>query len=203
VGKRLGRDPASLTLIGIYELFGVQVPSGKAQRRPGGSYLGITFVTPKTEEEPEPPQHTFPAPGDAGGEARLPTGDPGLPNSRAPSGPKAGIDPKDILPDTQSEEIEILSKALLKSHPAGLIEIDPASVVAPGEVPAYDVLPVQAGFIQLIRSGAVRRTSEKTYVVLREIPSLPAEWTIHSQPYRRILFGKNVPQPGGAAEKRN
>lgn len=194
MAARLGRDPAELTVIGHYELHEVRVPSGKATRTRSGSYLGITFTAPKKQAaEPERAARTVPVPAEAGGAK------PGEPPRRLPNSRRAPVAQEpaaaEAPPDPNAAEIAELTKALLQYHPGGVIEIDADEVVAPGVVRPYDVLPMQAGIIQLLESGALQKTSDGTYVVLREIPRLPASWTIHTSPHRKFVFGKGVPRP--------
>jgi hypothetical protein len=49
------------------------------------------------------------------------------------------------------------ARNLSRFNPAGLIEIDAAEVISPAPVQRYDVLPQEAGLLQLIAEGALRR----------------------------------------------
>lgn len=99
--------------------------------------------------------------------------------------PDPGADPG---PDPEVAE---LTKVLRQYHFAGVIEIDPAEVVAPGVVRAYDILPMPAGAIQLLQSGVIRKTSERTFTVLKPVARLPAGWDRKS-PQHRFAFAKGV-----------
>ncbi|MEA2905137.1 MAG: hypothetical protein QOI12_2524 [Alphaproteobacteria bacterium] len=67
-------------------------------------------------------------------------------------------------PDTRD-----LVKELYHHHPGGVVAIDPAWVVANTTVVRYEILPREAGLIQLIESGAVTQTRPSTFVINRKI----------------------------------
>jgi len=58
---------------------------------------------------------------------------------------------------------------LYRSFPGGVIDIDPRSVVANVSVAAYEVLPSQAGLVQLLGTGALTQNSSSEYVVRKKI----------------------------------
>lgn len=85
---------------------------------------------------------------------------------------------------------------MLQFNPAGLIAIDPETVVSAAPVLAYDVLPQQAGLAQLVGSGDLERIADGLKVV-RPIPRFPAGLNgAHSTAF---LIGRGVPVPGGDA----
>ena len=183
LGKALGIPAREILVIGHYTIHEVTIPSGRVSpTRQAGTFLGIKFTTPKPPRDDGPSK----AAPDPSAPQTLPHG------QRIDDSAGAGGDAAAPEPDP---EIEVLSRELLKINPGGVIVVDPAEVVAPGLVRAYDVLPIQAGAIQLLESGAIRKTSEKTYTVVKPIPRLPAGWIIHTLPHRRFVFAKGIVRP--------
>ena len=58
--------------------------------------------------------------------------------------------------------------------PGGVVRLDAAAVVASAAAEPYEVLPQQAGLIQLMQAGALTRDDEGDFIVQRKI-RLPAE----------------------------
>ncbi len=86
-------------------------------------------------------------------------------------------------------------RALMRFHPNGVRTLDPASVVANGPVNIYDVLPGEAGLLQLLADGALTVTSDGYYLINAAISHFPAGLAgAHSV---RFILGKGVPLPGG------
>ena len=87
-------------------------------------------------------------------------------------------------------------RQLMRFYPAGLEHFDPAEVVGPSDVAAYDVLPQQAGLLQLMALGAIRVSDDGYYVVEKPITRFPAGLNgAHSV---RFIIRKGVPMPGGS-----
>jgi hypothetical protein len=86
----------------------------------------------------------------------------------------------DGLPQkTIGKEIEPTMQSLRRFSPGGVADIDPAQVVASGMVERYQVLPQQAGLVQLLQDGSLKaanphRPSQPRYLVLKEFPRFPA-----------------------------
>jgi Ca2+-binding EF-hand superfamily protein len=83
---------------------------------------------------------------------------------------------------------------MYRFSPGGVIEIDPKTVV--GSVPAakYEVLPAQAGLVQLLSAGALTQNSVGEYIVHQKI-RFPAGLTgAHSVTF---LVMKGTPYPDG------
>lgn len=190
----LGRDAAELVVIGHYELDGVQVPSGKARKKTAGTFLGMTFTSPVAEDDAT----------ERG--ARTPLVPPGADGAEPGAESRSALPHGHLAPTAEdasegqsasgiAAEIEELTRELLRVHPAGVIELDPDAVVAPGVVRPYDLRPMQAGLIELIEAGALRKTSDDGYLVTQAIPRLPAGWTVHARPHRTFTFGDDVPRP--------
>lgn len=80
-------------------------------------------------------------------------------------------------------------------HPLGVLQIEASEVVAPGEVSAYEVLPQEAGLIQLMQAGLLRRIAGGAYLIEKPIPRFPASLAGgHSV---RFILGRGVPMPAG------
>jgi Ca2+-binding EF-hand superfamily protein len=78
--------------------------------------------------------------------------------------------------------------------PGGVIEIDPKSVVGSAEPARYEVLPAQAGLLQLLTSGALTQNGAGEYIV-REKIRFPAGLTgAHAVTF---LVLKGTPSPDG------
>ncbi|MEO1315495.1 MAG: hypothetical protein AAFW01_02735 [Pseudomonadota bacterium] len=87
--------------------------------------------------------------------------------------------------------------SLLRFSPGGVIAVDPTTVVADGPVEPFEVLPQQAGLLQLIQSGAIRQIDRESYVVEKPIPRFPAGLSgAHSV---RFILAEGVPMPVGDA----
>ena len=86
-------------------------------------------------------------------------------------------------------------RELYRSRPAGVIAIDPKSVVAPTPVAAYEVLPQEAGLVQLMQAGKIERLPDGYYKIKQPIPRYPPNLTgAHSV---KFLLAKGVPEPKG------
>ena len=69
----------------------------------------------------------------------------------------------------QTPSLRSLEAELRRFSPGGVIEIDPAKVVSPVPVASYDVLPQQAGLLQLMRSGALTQNRGGEFLIYRKI----------------------------------
>jgi Ca2+-binding EF-hand superfamily protein len=75
-----------------------------------------------------------------------------------------------------------------------LVEIDPATVVAPGKVELYDVMPQQFGLRQLVQEGKLLRTKQG-YRIVAPIPRFPAGLAgAHGVTF---ILPKGMPMPAG------
>jgi EF hand len=83
---------------------------------------------------------------------------------------------------------------MYRFSPGGVIEIDPKSVI--GSVPAasYEVLPQQAGLVQLLASGALKQNSLGEYIVREKIRFPAGLYGAHSVTF---LVMKGAPYPDG------
>jgi len=65
---------------------------------------------------------------------------------------------------------------LARSYPGGVVRIDPQNVVASAAVAPYEVLPKQAGLVQLEKSGKIEQNPSGEFVIKDKI-RFPAELT--------------------------
>jgi hypothetical protein len=79
---------------------------------------------------------------------------------------------------------------------SNLITLDPATVVAPGKVATYEILPHQYGLRQLVKEGKLERT-EAGYRILQPIARFPTGLAGG----HRVVFilPEGTPMPGGDA----
>lgn len=94
-----------------------------------------------------------------------------VPRGVALAAPPAGI----ARPAGADERIW---RELVRFSPGGVAEFDPAAVVSTGKVERYDVMPQEAGLLQLAREGVLARGKEgfpQTYDVLKPMRRYPAE----------------------------
>jgi hypothetical protein len=100
-------------------------------------------------------------------------------------------DPRNVIVQTGRGELESEFK---RFSPGGVVEIDPKRVVASMPAERYQVLPQQAGLIQLVQSGALERNRSGEFLIKQKI-RFPAELTgAHSV---KFLLLKGVPMPEG------
>ncbi|WP_165421342.1 EF-hand domain-containing protein [Bradyrhizobium sp. Leo170] len=78
--------------------------------------------------------------------------------------------------------------------PGGVVEIDPKAVVASEPVATYEVLPAQAGLVQLLANGTVTQNSSGEFIVRKNIRFPPGLYGAHSVTF---LIMKGAPYPEG------
>ncbi|WP_322517396.1 EF-hand domain-containing protein [Rhodopseudomonas palustris] len=96
--------------------------------------------------------------------------------------------------DAQMHAIASLEQQLLRFSPGGVIEIDPAKVISSAAVASYDVLPEEAGLLQLMRSGALTQEPDGTFLIHRKIRFPAGLAGAHSV---KFLILRDTPQPIG------
>ena len=87
-----------------------------------------------------------------------------------------------------------LHAELRRFYPGGVVDIEPGTVVASRTAARYEVLPQQAGLIQLEESGALSRNQRGEFLIHRQI-RFPAELT--GAQAARFLLLRGVPRPEG------
>jgi Ca2+-binding EF-hand superfamily protein len=112
------------------------------------------------------------------------------PGSRAVIGP-ADAGSSIRIESPAPSAIEELRSHLARDYPGGIVQIDPTTVVSAAPVAAYEVLPKEAGLIQLLESGAIERNARGEYLVKRKIHYPPGV-------SGKFLILKGVPEPDGA-----
>ncbi len=88
-----------------------------------------------------------------------------------------------------------LQSDLRRYYPDGVATVDPESVVTDGKAEAYDVLPQQAGLIQLMESGALSVLSDGTFSIDKPIARFPAG--LNGGHSVRFVLRRGVPMPAG------
>lgn len=83
---------------------------------------------------------------------------------------------------------------LRRFWPGGVIDIDPASVVASESVVPYEVLPAQAGLVQLLADGKITQNGAGEFVVRSKIRFPAGLYGAHSVTF---LVMKGAPYPDG------
>src|SRR5205823_3603928 len=82
-------------------------------------------------------------------------------------------------------------------NPAGVVEIDPATVVSSAKAERYQVLPGHAGLAQLFASGAIERMEgHGDFFIAKPIPRYPAGLSGGM----RFVLGKGIPVPAGSPD---
>lgn len=87
-----------------------------------------------------------------------------------------------------------LARDVARSYPGGVVEIDPAAVVASHPVERYEVLPANAGLLQLIQNGALTRNKSGEYLI-KEKMRFPAG--LQGARSTKFLLLRGVPEPDG------
>ena len=87
-----------------------------------------------------------------------------------------------------------LESELRRFNPGGVVEIDPKAVVASAPVERYEVLPQQAGLIQLVKSGALTEARNGEFLIHKKIRFPAGLAGAHSV---KFLLLRGVPEPDG------
>ncbi|MBI5132041.1 MAG: EF-hand domain-containing protein [Rhodopseudomonas palustris] len=94
----------------------------------------------------------------------------------------------------QTPSMRSVEAELRRFSPGGVMEVDASKVVSLLPAMPYDVLPQQAGLLQLMRSGALTRNQSGEFLIQRKIRYPAGLAGAHSV---RFLLLKGVPQPDG------
>lgn len=88
-----------------------------------------------------------------------------------------------------------LRRSLLRFSPGGVMKLSAKAVIASPQARPYDVLPQQAGLIQLVEEGKLSMLSERDFRIPSPIVRFPAGLSgAHSVRFR---LAKGVPHPAG------
>ena len=82
-----------------------------------------------------------------------------------------------------------------RAYPGGIESVMPEDVLSNGTIEPYDVLPRQAGLVQLVRSGHLRVLSDRTFSIDRPIPRFPAG--LGGRQSVEFVLRRGVPMPKG------
>jgi Ca2+-binding EF-hand superfamily protein len=100
-------------------------------------------------------------------------------------------DPKDIRVVTPSGDLQ---RELYRFNPGGVVTIDAKKVVASVNAEPYEVLPEQAGLIQLVQSGALTQNGLGEFLINKKIRYPAGLAGAHSV---KFLLRRGVPDPDG------
>ena len=114
----------------------------------------------------------------------------------APDGNEYILKDGELVKQTSEFDARLLSM-MKRTYPAGIVRIDPEKVVASGEVTSYEVLPQEAGVLQLIRYGQAEITPDRFVRIIKEIPRFPPG--LNGGHSVKFLIAKGVPMPNGKA----
>lgn len=87
-----------------------------------------------------------------------------------------------------------LASEVARFYPGGIVEIDPATVVASEKTTRYDILPSQAGLLQLVQRGALVKNKSGELMIKQKI-RFPAG--LYGSQSARFLLLRGVPTPDG------
>jgi Ca2+-binding EF-hand superfamily protein len=90
--------------------------------------------------------------------------------------------------------ISDLSRDIANYYPGGVVEVDPASVVASQPAARYEVLPSKAGLLQLFQNGALGRNRAGEFLIKQKIRFPAGLYGAHSA---KFLLLRGVPKPDG------
>ncbi|WP_169788551.1 EF-hand domain-containing protein [Litoreibacter arenae] len=85
---------------------------------------------------------------------------------------------------------------LHRYYPGGVESVMPEDVITNGKAEAYDVLPQQAGLIQLLESGALSLLRDGTYSIDKPIKRFPAG--LNGGHSVKFMLRRGVPMPAGS-----
>lgn len=111
-----------------------------------------------------------------------------------------GVQPLQADMDGKAKNVDGMdhvSRMHKRYKPGGIVEIAPKDVVAAGKVERYEVMPQEAGLLQLMRTGALKRMKDGYFLIQKPIPRFPAGLAgAHSV---NFILGKDVAMPAGNA----
>ncbi len=113
-----------------------------------------------------------------------------------PDGPRAIDEAEGQLPDKYPFGASIVYTSLLRFHPDGVRTIDPDSVVSPIDPQNYDVLPQEAGLLQLVLDGRLRRERTGPFTIVAPIERFPAG--LNGAHRVDFVLSQDVPMPAGS-----
>lgn len=113
-----------------------------------------------------------------------------------PDGPKIIDESEGQGPGDQPFGVRQVYRDLLSFSPGGIRHLDVDTIVSPGEAKGYDVMPQQAGLLQLLLEGKISYTRDGFYMINEPIARFPAGLAgAHSV---KFMLAEGVPMPGGS-----
>lgn len=105
-----------------------------------------------------------------------------------------------VLDSPETRQVGSLEKKLqnllLRHYRGGILEFAEGEVLASHQAEPYDVLPQQAGLLQLARQGALSQTPDGYFKIDKPIPRFPAG--LNGGHSVRFILSTGVPMPGGS-----
>ena len=120
----------------------------------------------------------------------------GLRYELTPEGPRLLDTPESLAPNGDVPGVAQTRDSLNRFHPFGLRAVDPAEVVTSGQPAEYDVLPAEAGLLQLLVSGQMQYTPDGRYRIAEPIARFPAG--LYGAHGVRFIIAEGVPLPEGS-----
>jgi len=108
-----------------------------------------------------------------------------------------------VTNDGKSRAVKVIEKSvpndslkrnILRFNPGGIITINAKSVVSDAQVADYEVLPQEAGLLQLVTSGALEIISNGQFRVVKKMRYPAGLAGAHGQ---KFLIKRGVPEPTG------
>ncbi|MEH6809143.1 MAG: hypothetical protein V7651_09835 [Hyphomonas oceanitis] len=116
---------------------------------------------------------------DSMGTANVPSGKGGPPDRTAGGGMITGPEGTFIIENGKPKRVNTRARNYPERqfkhfYPAGVVMLDPATVISTRPVAVYDVLPSKAGLLQLLGAGLISFTADGNYLIEGSIPRIPA-----------------------------
>ena len=108
---------------------------------------------------------------------------------------------EDSTINKQSRTSQATIRNMMKFYSGGMVPLSMDEVHFEGKVEPYDVLPEEAGLLQLIAEGAIEVGSHGAYFIKEPIPRFPAG--LGGAHMVRFVIASGVPVPSGSAGHSN
>ncbi|WP_156510558.1 hypothetical protein [Labrenzia sp. OB1] len=103
---------------------------------------------------------------------------------------------KGLAEIVESQTSSALEIDLRRNYPDGIERLMPEDIVTNGKAEVYEVLPQQAGLVQLMKSGALSRLSDGAYSIDKPIVRFPAG--LNGGHSVKFVLRSGVPMPAGS-----
>jgi Ca2+-binding EF-hand superfamily protein len=101
-------------------------------------------------------------------------------------------DQSESVNEEEPTEIKALIRDLLHAYPGGIEILAPKDVLTRGKAEEYDVLPNEAGLVQLLKSGALSKLKDRSYSINKPFARFPAGIS-----GLKFILRPGVPMPAG------